>query len=839
MSIELAASQAHDRSDTQSCQQQLVQVLADCPGIEGLLTYAIPAGMTIAVGDILTVPLGNRYVGAIALSFTAALAQMEFEGEIKPVSEIVSTGIFPPHYWEMLVRTAEYYRTPLMQTVKTALPPKLMDRGSYRIRINDQRVEDSQNENLSEAARQVWQFFCDRSKGSKANHKGITQRYLLQHLPRYARAGLRELQQRGYLFTYLEPPQRPQPKHEDFVILLGSPDEHLNQNLTARQKEILVILQRLGGDVSRSHLIEQAKTTYASLQNLAQKRYIAIEPRECLRLGDKTHIVATDRPKQLTPAQTQALEKIQSLNSHNTVLLHGVTGSGKTEVYLQAIAPILQQGKSALVLVPEIGLTPQLMDRFRARFGDRYVNAYHSQLSDGERFDTWRQMLSAEPQIVIGTRSAVFAPLHQIGLIILDEEHDSSFKQDRPQPCYHARTVAQWRAELADCPLILGSATPSTEMLYLIKAGDGIDKEYLTLPDRIGNKPMPAITVVDMREELKAGNWSIFSRQLQTAIATMQAQKKQGILFIHRRGHSTFVSCRSCGHVMMCPNCDVSLSYHNVSISKLDGDLRCHYCNYGQPKPRNCPACGSPYFKHFGSGTQKVEQELAALFPDLRLIRFDSDTTRNKDQHRQLLEQFQSGGADLLIGTQMLTKGIDIPQVTLVGVVSADGLLNFSDYRAGERAFQTLTQVTGRAGRGDDAGEAIIQTYTPEHAVIQAVQAYDFDNFMQCELKHRAALCYPPMGQMALIHLSSADAIAVETTADKLADYLQAQNSDWEVLGPAPASVTRVQNRYRWQVLLKFKNSDISQLPHLETLRAWVASKSVRIAIDVDPLTIL
>lgn len=837
MSIELAASQSHDRADPQSCQPQLVQVLADCPGIEGLLTYSIPPGMTIALGDILTVPLGNRHVGAIALNLTTASEQMEFEGEIKPVSEIVSTGIFPPHYWEMLVRIAEYYRTPLMQTVKTALPPKLMDRGSYRICINDWKSQDAQNENFSDAARHVWQFFCDRS--TKANRKGMTQRYLHQHLPRYARSGLKELQQLGYLSTYLEPPHRPQPKHEDFAILLGAPDEHLDRHLTARQKEILVILQRLGGDVSRSHLIEQAKTTYASLQNLAQKGYIAIEARECLRLGDKTHIVATDRPKQLTPAQAQALEKILSLNSPTTVLLHGVTGSGKTEVYLQAIAPILQQGKSALVLVPEIGLTPQLMDRFRARFGDRYVNAYHSQLSDGERFDTWRQMLSGEPQILIGTRSAVFAPLHQIGVIILDEEHDPSFKQDRPQPCYHARTVAQWRAELENCPLILGSATPSTEMLHLVKSGDGVDTEYLTLPDRIGNKPMPPITIVDMREELKAGNWSIFSRQLQTAIATMQEQKKQGILFIHRRGHSTFVSCRSCGHVMMCPNCDVSLSYHNVSISKLDGDLRCHYCNYGQPKPRNCPACGSPYFKHFGSGTQKVEQELAALFPDLKLIRFDSDTTRNKDQHRQLLEQFQSGGADLLIGTQMLTKGIDIPQVTLVGVVSADGLLNFSDYRAGERAFQTLTQVAGRAGRGDEAGEVLIQTYTPEHPVIQAAQAYDFDNFMQCELKHRFALCYPPVGQMALFHLSSADAIAVEAAADKLADYLQAQNSEWDVLGPAPASVTRVKNRYRWQVLLKFKNSDISQLPHLETLRALIASKSVRIAIDVDPLTIL
>jgi primosomal protein N' (replication factor Y) len=856
MTTQLSASPANYQSDSQNYNRQLVQVLVDCHGIEGLLTYAIPVGMQIEVGDILTVPLGARYVGAIALSFVDASEQPEFEGAIKPVSALVSTGIFPTHYWQLLARTAEYYRTPLIQTVKTALPPKLMDRGSYRIRINSQMVDIAgelpSEENLSSASQAVWQFLCDRVR--KGNSKGVTQRYLHQQLGRATQKGLKELQQLGYISTYLEPPQRPQPKYEDFAILLRSPDEQL----TTRQREVLTILQRLGGDILRSQLIEQAKTTHPSLQNLAKKGYIAIEARECLRLGDKTHFVAADRPKQLTTAQARALEQIQALTSTSTLLLHGVTGSGKTEVYLQAIAPILAQGKSALVLVPEIGLTPQLMDRFRARFGDRYVNAYHSQLSDGERFDTWRQMLSGEPQIVIGTRSAVFAPLHQLGLIVLDEEHDASFKQDRPQPCYHARTVAQWRSELEDCPLLLGSATPSSDMLYLIKgvsrkddlvSGDRLDSppmpssklQYLTLPDRIGNKPMPPIAVVDMREELKSGNWSIFSRQLQAAIATMQIQGKQGILFIHRRGHSTFVSCRTCGHVMMCPHCDVSLSYHVSPTTKTnqEGDLRCHYCNHVQTKPRNCPACGSPYFKHFGSGTQKVEQELAELFPDLRLIRFDSDTTRNKDQHRSLLEKFQAGEADLLIGTQMIAKGLDIPQVTLVGVISADGLLNFSDYRAGERAFQTLTQVAGRAGRGEEAGEAIIQTYTPEHPVIQAVRAYDFDRFIQSELAHREALCYPPIGQMALIHLTSTDAIAVETAADRLAEYLQTQGNDWEVLGPAPAAVTRVKNRYRWQILLKFNTSALSRLPHLETLRSVLSSKLVRLAIDIDPLTIL
>lgn len=854
--------------------RQFVQVLVDCPGIEGLLTYAIPHGMNVALGDILTVPLGQRYAGAIALDFVEASVVETFEAEIKPVYALVSTGLFPSRYWELLTRTANYYRTPLMQTVKAALPPKLMDNSGYRIRID--REEKEPIANLSPAASAVWSLL----QGQTDRKKGISRRYVFQKLPKYASAGLRELQQLGCAIAYLEPPHRPQPKYEDIVVLLDTTDIQT----TSRQKEILAVLQRLGGECTRSQLIEQARTTHSAIQNLAAKGCIAIERRECLRLGGKNHFVAADRPKQLTPDQHKALEAIQSLLElargerqetncpiplaphpiPRTLLLHGVTGSGKTEVYLQAIASVLAQEKSALVLVPEIGLTPQLTDRFRARFGDAKVNVYHSQLSEGERFDTWRQMLSGLPQIAIGTRSAVFAPLPNLGLIILDEEHDASFKQDQPQPCYHARTIALWRSQLENCPLVLGSATPSTEMLYAVSEfkiktpesnsdpaprAPNLQAQYITLPERIGNKPMPPVTVVDMRQELILGNRSIFSQPLQAAIAHMLEQQKQGILFIHRRGHSTFVSCRSCGYVMNCPHCDVSLAYHNPSeagerevsppVSLKAGHLLCHYCNYSQVKPPRCPSCGSPYFKHFGSGTQKVEQEIASLFPGIRLIRFDSDTTRNKDQHRLLLEQFQAGEADLLVGTQMLTKGIDIPQVTLVGVVSADGLLNFSDYRASERAFQTLTQVGGRAGRGEDRGEVVIQTYTPEHPTIQAVQNYDFDRFMRTELSHRQGLNYPPIGQIALIHLSSPDAIALETTANELAEYLRSREIAWEVLGPAPATIARVKNRYRWQILLKFASELLCYLPSLEALRSLVRAKTVRVAIDVDPLTIL
>ncbi|NER07132.1 MAG: primosomal protein N', partial [Okeania sp. SIO3C4] len=525
------------------------------------------------------------------------------------------------------------------------------------------------------------------------------------------------------------------------------------------------------------------------------------------------------------------------------VLLHGVTGSGKTEVYLQAIAPILKSGKSALVLVPEIGLTPQLTDRFRARFGKK-VYVYHSALSPGERYDTWRNMTWGIPQVIIGTRSAIFAPLPKLGLIVLDEEHDNSFKQDRPAPCYHARTVAKWRAELENCPLILGSATPSLES-WLETRKNNVDETvsskpntyYLSLPERVHSRPMPPIEIVDMRQQLRQGNRTMFSYPLQEALQQLQETKQQGILFIHRRGHSTFVSCRSCGYVMECPHCDVSLSYHytHEGATQL---LRCHYCNYTQLQPQRCPECDSPFFKFFGSGTQKVTQELTRQFPDLRCIRYDSDTTRTKDAHRILLTQFANGEADLLIGTQMLTKGLDLAQVTLVGVVSADGLLHFSDYRANERAFQTLLQVAGRAGRGDNPGRVIIQTYTPEHPVIQAVQRNDYESFVETELQTRAELRYPPYGRLILLRLSSYDPTEVAVTARKLGSVLtkKGEEGKYDLLGPAPAPIARVANRYRWQILLKLLPG-CEDVPDLTKLINFCPA-AVSLTVDVDPMNL-
>ncbi|MBD2593487.1 primosomal protein N' [Nostoc spongiaeforme FACHB-130] len=826
-----------------------VEVLVDCPGATGLFTYRLPPQLEVKTGDILTVPFGAQQLGAIAIRLLSTPNIDLAPDKIREVEDVVSVGFFPSHYWELLNRVAAYYYTPLMQVIRVALPPGLLGRTQRRIRLTNTQSQ-SHRAFLSPVAQQILQLLQTQPSGD------YSFAYLQQKV-KFTYRGVRELLRLGLVESYLEAPRLTRPKLQKAVTLIDSSD----RDLTQRQREIIEVLRRNGGELWHSELLQICSASSSILKTLAQKGYIVIEEREILR-AEQSPTLTPDQPKLLNTAQANALATIQSLNKFAQVLLHGVTGSGKTEVYLQAIAPLLNQGKSALVLVPEIGLTPQLTDRFRARFGNK-VAVYHSALSEGERYDTWRQMLTGEPQVVIGTRSAIFAPLPNLGLIILDEEHDSSFKQDSPIPTYHARTVAQWRAELENCPLVLGSATPSLESWVSVSRSRGAEEQrsrgdnlqqifptslhphtltpsipthYLSLPERINSRPLPPVEVVDMRVELQQGNRSIFSRSLQEALTQLQERRQQGILFIHRRGHSTFVSCRSCGYVMECPHCDVSLAYHHAEEGAPQL-LRCHYCNYVRSHPQFCPDCSSPYLKFFGSGTQRVTQELAKQFPQLRCIRFDSDTTRNKGAHRTLLTQFANGEADLLVGTQMLTKGLDLPQVTLVGVVAADGLLHLSDYRASERAFQTLTQVAGRAGRGDDAGRVIVQTYTPEDPVIAAVCTHDYQSFCQTELEKRRDLDYPPYGRLILLRLSSLDPIQVQNTAQIIAANL-GNNEDFEILGPAPAGVMRVANRYRWQILVKFNPDELPQLPNWEEIRE-LCCDGVSLTIDVDPMNIL
>ncbi|MBM0740472.1 primosomal protein N' [Phormidium sp. CLA17] len=823
-----------------------VEVLVDCPGVQGVFTYGLPVGLRVHPGDILSVPFGAQQLGGVVVRNVDELPAGVNLAQLREIDGVIARGFFPPAYWEILLRVAEYYCTPLMQVIRMALPTGLLGRSQRRIRLSQEQELEPPLEVLSALSPVAHQLLTLLQSSKTGDYSW----QYLQRQQSQAYGGLQELLKLGWVESYLQPPTSIRPKQRQAVTLVDQADGLLSP----RQQEVLRVLQRQGGELWLTDLLALCQTSSTTLKAIAQKGYLVIQPREVLR-SETSGSATPDTPKTLTTDQATALATIQSLTGYISVLLHGVTGSGKTEVYLQAIAPLLHQGKSAIVLVPEIGLTPQLTDRFRARFGDR-VCVYHSALSDGERYDTWRQLLTGTAQVVIGTRSAIFAPLSNLGLIILDEEHDSSFKQDQPSPCYHARTVAHWRAQLEHCPLILGSATPSLETWLAVKdtdeslnsqhdttgqesnrAASRLPSIYLSLPTRVQARPMPAIEVVDMRQELGRGNRSIFSQALQAALHQLHESREQGILFIQRRGHSTFVSCRSCGYVVMCPHCDVSLAYHQIH-AEARPVLRCHYCNYTQAHPEVCPQCQSPYFKHFGSGTQRVTQSLEQEFPKLRVLRFDSDTTRTKGAHRSLLTRFAQGEADLLVGTQMLTKGIDLPQVTLVGIVAADGLLHLSDYRASERTFQVLTQVAGRCGRGDRPGRVILQTYSPDHSVINAVQQQQYESFVQTELEQREMLNYPPYGRLILLKFSGLSPGIVQTTAAQIAAALKPlQEQGVERLGPTAATIERVARRYRWQILLKIPATVTISASFLSDLRDLCPS-SVSFTIDIDPLHI-
>lgn len=810
---------------TSSNSSMWIEVLVDCPGVEGLFTYQVPDNLRVEPGDLVSVPFGSQILGGIVIRLLTTPPPDLPQERIKTIVEIIATRVFPSHYWQLISEVAKYYTTDLLTVIRLALPPGLLGRSQRRLKINSQSIPPGGETFCTPKAQAILHLL------RKQPETGYTYKYITQQI-RGANQGIKELSQRGWIVSYLEPPRVVRPKRQKAVTkVVDAPPE----NLTNRQREILEVLGNRGGELWLTELQRLTQSSPSTIATLAQKGYLVIETRERLRL-EQGDISQHHPPQQLTLAQKQALETITNLSGFAQVLLHGVTGSGKTEVYLQAIAPLLTAGKSALVLVPEIGLTPQLTDRFRARFGTK-VRVYHSALTEGERYDTWREVLRGEPQIVIGTRSAIFLPLSNLGLIVLDEEHDSSFQESQRMPTYHARLVAKWQAQLASCPLVLGSATPASETWHLFTQNQEDSIYYLSLPERIYSRPLPPVTLVDMRQELQRGNRSLLSDSLSQALSNLKASQQQAILFIPRRGYSTFVSCRTCGYVLECSHCDVSLSYHytHTDAPKL---LRCHYCNYTTMQPDFCPECGSPYLKFFGSGTQKVYAEVNRLFPDLNLIRFDSDTTRTKGAHRHLLQRFARGEADVLIGTQMLTKGIDVEQVTLVGVVAADGLLHRSNYRTGEQAFQILTQVAGRAGRGAEPGQVIIQTYSPEHPVIQAVKNQDYLGFMETELQERAELNYPPYGSLVLLRLTSLELETVERTAFNLAEVCTNQfASQATILGPAPAQVMRVARRYRWQILLKFPHPPGEELAILPSLKQMCPS-SVSMSVSIDPLEI-
>ena len=610
----------------------------------------------------------------------------------------------------------------------------------------------------------------------------------------------------------------------------------LEANRAPKQAEILRILLDCDGEtVTAADLTKRANTSLATLQSLEGKGVIRVESVQIVRNPLSLDPVPATQPLTLNTDQATALQAIQEAiesDRREVFLLHGVTGSGKTEVYMQAMAAVLGQGKQVIVLVPEISLTPQTVSRFVGRFEGR-VAVLHSNLSDGERYDQWQQIKGGVADIVVGPRSAIFAPVPNLGLIVIDEEHETSYKQDAAQPFYHARDVAVKRSELANCPLILGSATPSLESYYCAQ------EEYtlLRLPSRVSNIEMPPVEIVDMREEIKRGNRTIFSTILRTTIEERLSKGQQIILFLNRRGYSTHVFCRACGYVERCDNCSISLTFHFHTKR-----MGCRHCGYERPTPKVCPQCGSVYIRYFGLGTEQVEQEVLKAFPKARVERMDADSTTRKDAHQKILDLFKSGDIDILVGTQMIAKGLDFPNVTLVGVISADTALNLPDFRAGERAFNLLTQVAGRSGRSEAGGNVVVQTYMPEHYSIQAAQRHDYLRFYREEIGYREALLYPPLSHAATILLRGEVEEEVIQVSNHLLDQLETFKGDRfptvEIRGPVPAPLAKIRNKFRWHFLLR--SEDVKELREL--IRCAVAATSptsIDLIVDIDPISVL
>lgn len=647
----------------------------------------------------------------------------------------------------------------------------------------------------------------------------------------------------------------------------------------AKHAEILQLLLDEGAPLATADLTKRVNTSISLLRTLERRGFLHITRAQAVRNPLSSEPIAATQPLHLNSAQSMALAEIQnrlvpqtmdaSVETHPhdgtlqptsvafpaterspTFLLHGVTGSGKTEVYMQAMTEVLRNGKSAIVLVPEISLTPQTASRFVGRFGER-VALLHSRLSDGERYDQWHRIQKGEADIVIGPRSAVFAPVKELGMLIIDEEHSDSYKSDIV-PRYHAREVAQKRGELANCPVLLGSATPSLESFHRAKNGR---YRLLSLPDRVLDRKMPEVHIVDMRTELKKGNRTIFSDVLRSSIEERLDRQEQIILFLNRRGHSTYVFCRTCGYVERCENCSISLTFHFETKR-----LVCHHCGAKRPTHPTCPQCSSPAIRYFGLGTEAVEQEVQKTFPHARVKRFDADSTARKNAHQQILETFEQQQIDILIGTQMVSKGLDFPNVTLVGVIAADTSLNLPDFRASEQTFSLLTQVAGRSGRAELEGKVILQTYMPEHYCIAAAQKHDYLGFYAQEVEARGALRYPPFSHVGTLLLRGRDEKQVEEAAHAVRDQLQVWLTDQtptaqldekeddvgetavEILGPAPAPLSKIEGKFRWHFLLRSNSVErISQLLKHLTDKPPVAIKSnaIEYVIDIDPTNVL
>ncbi|MCX7921866.1 MAG: primosomal protein N' [Clostridia bacterium] len=655
---------------------------------------------------------------------------------------------------------------------------------------------------------------------------------------------IKSLEEAGVIGIYEEYTSRIKAKTVRVAFIARPREEIIDEieNNTIKKIHHIRILEMLLDNeyISVADIVRFSSVSPSVLDTLKKYGYIDFKEIEIKRDPLKNRVIPRTEPLQPTPQQAAALDKIKAdleIESFREILLHGITGSGKTEVYLQLIQHCFDKGKQAIVLVPEISLTPQMTDRFKARFWDE-VAVLHSRLSLGERYDQWRLINEGKIKVVVGARSAVFAPFKNIGLIIIDEEHENTYKSETT-PKYHARDVARERCIHENAILLYGSATPSVETYYRACSGE---IGFIEMTERANNMLLPRVDAVDMRKELEEGNRSVFSGRLAEEMVKNLKAGQQTILFLNRRGHSSFVLCRSCGYTVKCLNCNISLTYH-----AHDERLICHYCGYTIKSPETCPKCKSGYIRHFGTGTQRVEEDVKKQFDGCSVVRMDMDTTTYKNSHEEILRTFREKNINIMVGTQMIAKGHDFPNVTLVGVLAADSLLNTGDYRASERTFQLITQVAGRAGRGELEGRVVIQTYNIDDFSILAACNHDYISFYTQEIKIRKKLDYPPFTNIAIIILSSTDDRFVFHKAKEVKAAIAGRFSAYEglevdVLGPARAPLSKIKNKYRWRIVIKCKQLDklISVLGEIsDEYRRKKEKVTVDISVDINPVNML
>jgi len=793
-------------------------------------SYAIPPGLSIQAGQAVCVPFGDKTLQGIVLE----LSPYPAVEETREITDIIDPHpLLSPAQVTLARGISEYYLSPLFDAVTLMLPPGFGRKPlTFISPAPDHDAGDLSS--LSSDSRQVLELVGKQGKtGLKELEKSLGQKK--------ARAIVSRLVGRGLAVRNYElEPVKISPKKVLYLHLIITADkareaaDRLRGKRAVKQSALLDFLARQSGPVPWAEARQKTGVDKAAAEALARQGLAAFRQVEIRREPISYRDITPSSPLKLTAAQESALKAIRDAirgdRAHPKVfLLHGVTGSGKTEIYLRALAETVKQGQRGIVLVPEISLTPQTIERFAARF-PRRVAVQHSKLSPGEQFDEWYRLRSGEFDVVIGPRSALFTPQPDLGLIVIDEEHEWTYKQSDKSPRYHARDTALKLAELTGAVVILGSATPDVETFYHAERGD---YRLLQLPERVvpdEGAPLPQVEVVDLRNELKTGNRSIFSRSLSRAATRAVASGEQVILFLNRRGGTTFVQCRRCGFVLRCPRCEVTLTHHLAEDA-----LVCHQCHHKTPVPRACPRCLSRQIKFLGLGTQKLEQEAGLAFPRARLLRWDSDVTRRKNSHEEILGKFRAHRADILIGTQMVAKGLDLPSVTLVGVVIADTSLNFPDFRAGERTFQLLSQVAGRAGRGALGGQVIIQTYSPEHYAVQAAAQHDYASFYAREIAYRRQLGNPPFSRLALLTCSHTNDAFCQREAERMRDRLAAERDAGEIdnlglIGPAPAFIHRLRGRFRWQLILRGTglSAFLAQIP---LPRGWT--------VDIDPVSLL